>query len=290
MKTMKLILRFSLILYLCLFLTGAAYILTASAKITPKPEMEGTTLITIVKGDTLWGLAAKHLEDPLKWPDFNMYNDFTNPDRIYPDEMMRVPAKMVMEMVEEAVEEETVGLSELEALKEEMAAMEAKMMAAKEATGVTAGDVAAIKKMVEDLIAQHQMVESGLQSVKDKVDEVTAEIPSAVDKINASLMEHSEASKTAISKVRKQVKSLREDVEKLREMGKKQQKKGMEALKATEEMLAGGIKKNAKGIDKLIAIEKGASEKPNKSKRTLAFLTTLAGGTAWFVISAIGSD
>lgn len=293
MKTMKSILRFSFILYLCLFLTGAAYILTASAKITPKPEMEGTTLITIVKGDTLWSLAAKHLEDPLKWPDFNMYNDFTNPDRIYPDEMMRVPAKMVMEMVEAAVEEETVGLSELEALQKELAAMEAEMMAAKEATGVTASDVAAIKKMVADLIAQHQMVESGLQSVKDKVDkvgEVTAEIPSAVDKINASLMEHSEASKTAISKVRKQVKSLREDVEKLGEMGKKQQKKGMEALEATEEMLAGGIKKNAEGIDKLIAIEKGASEKPNKSKRTLAFLTTLAGGTAWFVISAIGSD
>ena len=37
---------------------GASYILTASAKITPNPDMEGTTLITIVKGDTLWGLAA----------------------------------------------------------------------------------------------------------------------------------------------------------------------------------------------------------------------------------------
>ena len=55
---MKSILRFSLILFLCLFLTGAAYILTASAKITPKPDMEGTTLITIVKGDTLWDLAT----------------------------------------------------------------------------------------------------------------------------------------------------------------------------------------------------------------------------------------
>ena len=52
MKTMKSILRFSLILYLCLLLTGASYILTASAKITPNPDMEGTALITIVKGDT----------------------------------------------------------------------------------------------------------------------------------------------------------------------------------------------------------------------------------------------
>ena len=59
----------------------------------PNPEMEGTTLITIVKGDTLWDLATKHLEDPLKWPEFKQYNDFTNPDQIYPDEMMRIPPK-----------------------------------------------------------------------------------------------------------------------------------------------------------------------------------------------------
>ena len=100
MKTMKSILRFSLILYLCLLLTGASYILTASAKITPHPDMEGTTLITIVKGDTLWDLAAKHLEDPEKWPEFKQYNTFTNPDRIYPDEMMRIPAEMVPEIIE----------------------------------------------------------------------------------------------------------------------------------------------------------------------------------------------
>ena len=98
MKTMKSILRFSLILFLCLFLTGAAYILTASAKITPKPDMEGTTLITIVKGDTLWDLATEHLKDPLKWSEFKQYNDFSNPDLIFPDEMMQIPAKMVMEM------------------------------------------------------------------------------------------------------------------------------------------------------------------------------------------------
>ena len=114
---MKSILRFSLILYLCLLLTGASYILTASAKITPNPDMEGTTLITIVKGDTLWGLAAKHLEDPEKWPEFKQYNTFTNPDRIYPDEMMRIPAEMVPEIIEEAVP--MVTLDELEKIKME---------------------------------------------------------------------------------------------------------------------------------------------------------------------------
>ena len=93
MKTMKSILRFALILSICLFLTGAAYILTASAKITPNPDMDGTALITIVEGDTLWDLATKYLEDPMKWPEFRQYNTFTNPDRIYPDEMMRIPVE-----------------------------------------------------------------------------------------------------------------------------------------------------------------------------------------------------
>ena len=286
MKTMKSILRFSLILYLCLFLTGAAYIFTASAKITPNPDMEGTTLITIVKGDTLWDLAAEHLEDPLKWPEFKEYNTFTNPDRIYPDEMMRIPAEMVEEIIEVAVEEEMVTVSELETIKAELAAMEARAMAAEEAVGVTAADVAAIKKTVDDLIAQQKMVESGLQSVKDEV----AGMPGVVDKINASLMEHADASKMAISQVQEEVDEVEEDIKELRTTVKEKHKAGMEALKASEEMLAAGIKANAESLDKLHTMHRGATEEPNKSKRTLAFLTTLAGTAAWFALSSLDLD
>ena len=286
MKMMKSILRFSLVLYLCLFLTGAAYILTASAKITPNPEMEGTTLITIVKGDTLWDLAAKHIEDPLKWPEFKMHNTFTNPDRIYPDEMMRIPAKMVMEMIEEAVEEEMVTLAELEMVKAELAAMEAEAMTAKEMMGMTAADVTAIKMMVDDLIARQKKVEKGLKGVRDEV----VRMPDVVGKINASLMNHAEASKKKISKVSEQVDALSGDVAKLSEMSGMLHERGMEGLKASEEMLAAGIKANADSLEKLHKMKKDATEEPSNSKRTLAFLTTLAGTAAWFAISAIGSE
>ena len=287
MKMMKSILRFSLVLYLCLFLTGAAYILTASAKITPNPEMEGTTLITIVKGDTLWDLAAKHIEDPLKWPEFKMYNTFTNPDRIYPDEMLRIPAKMVMEMIEEAVEEEMVTLAELEMVKAELAAMEAEAMAAKEMMGMTAADVTAIKMMVDDLIARQKKVEKGLKGVRDEM----VRMPDVVGKINASLMDHAKASKKKISKVSEQVDALSGDVAKLSEMSGMLHERGMEGLKASEEMLAAGIKANADSLEKLHKMKKDKMmEKPSKSKRTLAFLTTLAGTAAWFAISAIGSE
>ena len=287
MKTMKSILRFSLILYLCLLLTGASYILTASAKITPNPEMEGTTLITIVKGDTLWDLATKHLEDPLKWPDFKKYNTFTNPDRIYPDEMLRIPAKMVMEMVEEAVEEEMVTLAELEMVKAELAAMEAEAMTAKEMMGVTAADVTAIKMMVDDLIARQKKVEKGLKGVRDEM----VKMPDVVGKINASLMDHAKASKKKISKVSEQVDALSGDVAKLSEMSGMLHERDMEGLKASEEMLAAGIKADAESPEKLHEMKKDKMmKKPSKSKRTLAFLTTLAGTAAWFAISAIGSE
>ena len=288
MKTMKSILRFSLILFLCLFLTGAAYILTASAKITPKPDMEGTTLITIVKGDTLWDLATEHLKDPLKWAEFKQYNDFTNPDLIFPDEMMQIPAKMVMEMVEEAVEEDIVSVDELEMIKQELAAMEARAMAAEAAVGVTAADVTAVKMMIDDLIARQKKVEKGLKGVRDEV----VRMPDVVGKINASLMKHAKASKKKISKVSEQVESLSGDVAKMGEMEGMYHERGMEGLKASEEMLAAGIKANADSLAKLheMRMKKDAMEEPNSSKRTLAFLTTLAGTTAWFVISALASD
>ena len=281
MKTMKSILRFSLILYLCVLLTGASYILTASAKITPNPDMEGTQLITIVKGDTLWGLAAKHLEDPNKWPEFKKYNTFTNPDRIYPDEMMRIPAEMVVEIVEDQVD--MVALEELEKIKMELDAMAARAMAAEEAVGVTAADVTAIKKAIDDLIAQQKKVRSGLKDVKEEV----AGMPAVVDKINASLMEHSEASKKKISKVHKEVEAARGDIKELRKTVKDKHKAGMEAMKASDEMLAAGIKANAESLEKLHTMHRGATEEPNKTKRTVAFLTTLAGTAAWFAISAM---
>lgn len=284
MKMMKSILRFSLILFLCLFLTGAAYILTASAKITPNPEMEGTTLITIVKGDTLWDLAATHLEDSLKWPEFRQYNTFSNPDQIYPGEMMRIPAKMVEVIIEEAVDEDMVTMAELEAIKAELAAMEARAMAAEEAVGVTAADVTAIKMKVDDLIKQQKKVKSGLKELKTEVAESQAK---AISKINGALMEHAEASKMAVAGVSEQVDALSGDVAKLGEMSGMHHEHGMAAVKAAEEKLAAGIQANAESLEKLHTMHAGATEEPNNTKRNLAFLTTLAGTAAWFVISAL---
>ena len=199
---------------------------------------------------------------------------------------MRIPAEMVMEMVEEMVEEEMLTVSELEMVKAELAAMEARAMAAEEAMGVTAADVTAIKMMIDDLIARQKKVEKGLKGVRDE----TVRMPDVVGKINASLMDHAKASKKKISKVSEQVDALSGDVAKLNEMSGMLHEREMEGLKASEEMLAAGIKADAESPEKLHKMKKDATEEPSNSKRTLVFLTTLAGTAAWFAISAIGSE
>ena len=149
-------------------------------------------------------------------------------------------------------------------------------MAAEEVVGVTAADVTAIKMMVDDLIARQKKVEKGLKGVRDKVAKKQAD---TVKKLNASLKDHAEASKASIAKVKDKVKAARGDIEELSNMVKENQKAGMEGLKASEEMLAAGIKAD-KSPEKLHEMKKDTMKKPSQSK--LAFLTTLAGTAAWF--------
>jgi len=105
------LLKAGIIACVVVWLAWGPLAVSSLAKITMKPTDEPVKVITIEKGDTLWHLAGKYLNDPRKWRVFLKYNEFTNPDLIYPGEKMQVPLKAAKEM-REAMEEELARLRE----------------------------------------------------------------------------------------------------------------------------------------------------------------------------------
>ena len=57
----------------------------------------------IIKGDTLWDISKKELNDPFMWPRIWKENSrITNPHWIYPDQMIKIPLYLIQEEKREA--------------------------------------------------------------------------------------------------------------------------------------------------------------------------------------------
>jgi LysM repeat protein len=292
MNMMKLLFRLSLILYICMFLTGAPFVLSASAKITPKPNMEGTKLIMIVKGDTLWDLAGKHMNNPFVWEDFKEYNDFTDPDLIYPGESLKLPSKFMLPqdtaeaMVEAEMEMADASMTnaDIEAIKTELERSGAELTSTREA-------ILGLKSQIGELSKQNQMLQSNVQQLQNGLNNMEmpimpmsdAETMEAVGRLNEMLMNQAEASKMEIMQVGSRINKLQAGLNEIGET-QKQQGRGIDALNVAAKSIVGGVEMNAKLL--------GKWEEPStsKSKRALALLTAVAGGTAWFVVNAIDSS
>ena len=283
MSMIKSTLKLTLILYLCVALSGV-YILSATARITPKEGGEDTTLITIEKGDTLWDLCQEHLKDPLRWRELSKYNDFTNPDLIYPGEKLRIPVAMIKDMEKDIDDQNKRFQLELQAANEEAKALQEKLdasekqleelkkeleKAAKKAEALEA-ELKAQEKLIKDAVNKsadnvNSVVKKEIAAAKEEILKKITQTNRRINAVEKSITGHN----TAVEAIGKQLTSVNQNVESML----KQIEMNQQALKE---------------IKMAIDEAEGVHENLSSSKRAIVFVATVAAGIGWFVINTIG--
>ncbi|MDE0043815.1 MAG: LysM peptidoglycan-binding domain-containing protein [Candidatus Poribacteria bacterium] len=278
MKAMKSAVSLGLILYLCVSLSGVLLVLDASAKITPKETDEPTGFYTIKKGDTLWHLAKKYRNDPLLWREFEKYNIFTNPHRIYPKEKLQVsamwgfpgvpmpepePPEMVVEMATKAhidmlkaqLDSHAMGVSEsLGHIDEEIHEMH--------------GEIHGIQDSLAGLKSAMDMGGESLASVSMNA----MENKNAIAGLNESVMALSEGLNAHVMEMEKghmeHVEHIDGHLDKIEQT--------LADMKAVQDETAGKVESILN------------PPKMKSKKRPIAFLTALVGGAAWVAMNSLG--
>ncbi|MYF97801.1 LysM peptidoglycan-binding domain-containing protein [Candidatus Poribacteria bacterium] len=282
MKMIKSTLKLTLILYLCVALSGV-YVLSASARITPHEGDDDTKLITIVKGDTLWDLCQEHLKDPLRWRELSKYNDFTNPHLIYPGEKLRIPLAMAKEVVDIAEGEMAEKNAELERLRSELEESEAtqeKLMA----------EIKALNASIAKLEAQIKALEGNQKVQKALLDAINKASTDAANDVKRAVRTNKNALQRQLEDLQKHHASSNEMLSGLQ--------KDLKAVQDSINTVQGDVKTaltqietNQKGIMELkmmIEDAKGVHEEMSSTKRALVVITTVAAGIGWFALNIIG--
>lgn len=90
-------LRYRLLTLLFLVLFCASPLLAQEEKTGNAPDQDGTRIYEVQKGDTLWGISRKFIEDPYYWPDLWANNpEILNPHVITPGQKLRIYSTPIM--------------------------------------------------------------------------------------------------------------------------------------------------------------------------------------------------
>ena len=282
MKMIRGTLKLVLVLYICAALSGV-YVLSASARVTPKDVNGNTVLITIKKGDTLWDICKARFDDPLFWRELEKYNHFTNPHLIYPGEQVRIPRSMLDDAVGEAEGELAQQQEELENLRVELAESEA-------TRDKLEAEITSLNESMDKLKGQLKDLQDSLKSQKELMTAVT----DSGNEIASDVKKALEDAKTAILS---DIAHLDEHLAEVDAMLKDRKMKAaethaiIESIQADTKALLTQVEANQKAINEVKMIlenAKGVHEEPSTSKRALVFLTTAAAGIGWFIMSSIG--
>lgn len=282
MNMIKQTLKLTLILYLCVALSGV-YVLSASARITPKEVDEETTLITIEKGDTLWDLCEEHLKDPLRWRELSKYNDFTNPDLIFPGEKVRIPISMMNDIIENGEEKLKVNQEELDKLRSELEESESERKKLEDQIKNLKDSTAKLEKQIADLKASLQSQEKLLDAFKESTDAASAEIRRAIRNSRNALQEKIEEANGKLDSSNEMLTTIQKDLKATQEH--------IAAVQGDVKTLLAQVEANQKAISELkVMLEDamGVHEEVSSTKRALVVVTTVAAGIGWFVLNAIG--
>jgi RNAse (barnase) inhibitor barstar len=84
-------------------------------------QMQEIKEYKVKKGDTLWDISNKELQDPFLWPKIWKENpDIKNPDLIYPDQTVKIPLYLLQKEIKEEPTPEPVAEKAPEPVKEEV--------------------------------------------------------------------------------------------------------------------------------------------------------------------------
>jgi len=62
----------------------------AASGVAERPADPNTRTHVVVRGDTLWDIAKKHVGDPYRYPELAEFSNIRNPDLIYPGDIVRI--------------------------------------------------------------------------------------------------------------------------------------------------------------------------------------------------------
>ncbi len=282
MKMITSTLRLTLLLYLCAALSGV-YVFSASARIMPKEEEEGTVLITIEKGDTLWDLCHEHLKDPLRWRELSKYNDFSDPHWIYPGEKLRIPLSMATVIEKKAEEKVVVDQEELEKLQAELKESEATQAKLMDEIKSLNASTAELQKQIKALGASLKSRDKLLDAVKKASTNAATDVKKLVRSSRNALQKQLNELNGNLDSSNKMLAALQKDL--------KMTQEHIGTVQGDVKTALTNIEANQKAISELKMMmndAKGVHEEVSSTKRALVFITTVAAGIGWFAINAIG--